>query len=136
MVNIRLSARGIRQKLKMRRGLRKRRAKPRTIRKVASRVRTASTTARSMRARHWLQARKSKVRPDRGIRSTTVMFAAIAPKYRKRGNNHSGEDCAVNIISQDIRKRLDPVTLEVIRNAIPAISNEMSYDLQRTSYNI
>jgi N-methylhydantoinase B len=31
---------------------------------------------------------------------------------------------------------LDPVTLEVIRNALPAISNEMSADLQRTSYNM
>ncbi len=35
-----------------------------------------------------------------------------------------------------MRSRLDPVTLEVIRNAMPAISNEMSYDLQRTSYNM
>jgi N-methylhydantoinase B len=42
----------------------------------------------------------------------------------------------VNVISKDIRNRLDPVTLEVIRNAMPAISNEMSYDLQRTSYNM
>jgi N-methylhydantoinase B len=42
----------------------------------------------------------------------------------------------VNIISRDLRSRLDPVTLEVIRNAMPAISNEMSYDLQRTSYNM
>ncbi len=31
---------------------------------------------------------------------------------------------------------LDPVTLEVIRNALPAISNEMAIDLQRTSYNM
>ncbi|TCR63012.1 N-methylhydantoinase B [Bosea sp. BK604] len=31
---------------------------------------------------------------------------------------------------------LDPVTLEVMRNALPAISDEMSYDLQRTSYNM
>lgn len=31
---------------------------------------------------------------------------------------------------------LNPVTLEVIRNALPAISNEMSTDLQRTSYNM
>src|SRR3954462_9755898 len=31
---------------------------------------------------------------------------------------------------------LDPVTLEVFRNALPAISNEMSADLQRTSYNM
>jgi N-methylhydantoinase B len=33
-------------------------------------------------------------------------------------------------------RRLDPVTLEVIRNALPAISDEMSQDLQRTSYNM
>jgi len=32
--------------------------------------------------------------------------------------------------------RLDPVTLEVIRNAMPAIANEMAADLQRTSYNM
>ena len=31
---------------------------------------------------------------------------------------------------------LDPVTLEVIRNALPAIADEMSVDLQRTSYNM
>ena len=34
------------------------------------------------------------------------------------------------------RKKLDLVTLEVIRNALPAITNEMSYVLQRTSYNM
>jgi N-methylhydantoinase B len=34
------------------------------------------------------------------------------------------------------RSDLDPVTLEVIRNALPAISHEMSVDLQRTSYNM
>ena len=34
------------------------------------------------------------------------------------------------------RKVLDAVTLEVIRNALPAIANEMSADLQRTSYNM
>lgn len=32
--------------------------------------------------------------------------------------------------------KIDPVTLEVVRNALPAISNEMSYDLRRTSYNM
>jgi N-methylhydantoinase B len=35
-----------------------------------------------------------------------------------------------------IAARLDPVTLEVLRNALPAIANEMSVDLQRTSYNM
>jgi N-methylhydantoinase B len=33
-------------------------------------------------------------------------------------------------------KKLDPVTLEVIRNALPAVANEMAADLQRTSYNM
>src|SRR6202050_4722406 len=33
-------------------------------------------------------------------------------------------------------ERLDPVTLEVIRNALPAIANEMAADLHRTSYNM
>src|SRR5882757_2358420 len=33
-------------------------------------------------------------------------------------------------------RSLDPVTLEVIRNALPAIANEMAADLQRTSYNM
>ena len=32
--------------------------------------------------------------------------------------------------------KLDPVTLEVIRNALPAIANEMAADVQRTSYNM
>jgi N-methylhydantoinase B len=31
---------------------------------------------------------------------------------------------------------LDPVTLDVIRNALPAVANEMAADLQRTSYNM
>jgi len=33
-------------------------------------------------------------------------------------------------------RSLDVVTLEVIRNALPAIANEMAADLQRTSYNM
>ena len=33
-------------------------------------------------------------------------------------------------------KKLDLVMLEVVRNALPAISNEMALDLQRTSYNM
>jgi N-methylhydantoinase B len=32
--------------------------------------------------------------------------------------------------------RIDPVTLEVLRNALPAIAAEMAVDLQRTSYNM
>src|SRR5215469_14143499 len=33
-------------------------------------------------------------------------------------------------------KMVDPVTLEVIRNALPAIANEMAADVTRTSYNM
>jgi N-methylhydantoinase B len=32
--------------------------------------------------------------------------------------------------------QLDPITLEVIRNALPAVSDEMSADLRRASYNM
>ncbi|MDB5685064.1 MAG: N-methylhydantoinase B/acetone carboxylase, alpha subunit [Sphingomonas bacterium] len=39
-------------------------------------------------------------------------------------------------VSMEEVPSLDPVTLEVIRNALPAISDEMSVDLQRTSYNM
>jgi N-methylhydantoinase B len=35
-----------------------------------------------------------------------------------------------------MKTKLDAVTLEVIRNALPAIANEMAVDLQRTSYNM
>ena len=38
--------------------------------------------------------------------------------------------------SSRMTNTLDPVTLEVIRNALPAIANEMATDLQRTSYNM
>ena len=33
-------------------------------------------------------------------------------------------------------RRIDPVTVEVLRNALPAIADEMSVDLQRTAYNM
>jgi N-methylhydantoinase B len=33
-------------------------------------------------------------------------------------------------------EKIDPVTLELIRNALPAIANEMAADVQRTSYNM
>ena len=34
------------------------------------------------------------------------------------------------------QEKLDPVTLEVLRNALPAIAADMAVDLQRTSYNM
>jgi N-methylhydantoinase B len=42
----------------------------------------------------------------------------------------------MSAIEQPHAPHIDPVTLEVIRNALPAISDEMSVDLQRTSYNM
>jgi N-methylhydantoinase B len=39
-------------------------------------------------------------------------------------------------ITKRKNKKLDAVTLEVIRNALPAVANEMAADLQRTSYNM
>lgn len=33
-------------------------------------------------------------------------------------------------------KDVDPVTIELLRSALPAITNEISFDLQRTSYNM
>jgi N-methylhydantoinase B len=39
-------------------------------------------------------------------------------------------------MSAEAGVRIDPITLEVLRNALPAIANEMSLDLQRSSYNM
>ncbi len=39
-------------------------------------------------------------------------------------------------MQSDTATALDPITLEVIRNALPAISDEMSADLRRASYNM
>jgi N-methylhydantoinase B len=58
--------------------------------------------------------------PRRGARS---IRATDKTRKHKRSNNTK-------------RAALDPVTLEVIRNALPAIANEMAADLQRTSYNM
>ncbi|HUC50105.1 MAG TPA: hydantoinase B/oxoprolinase family protein [Xanthobacteraceae bacterium] len=58
----------------------------------------------------------------------TAVKKAKAAKTARRGAAKRSE-----------RKRavmLDPVTLEVIRNALPAVANEMAADLQRTSYNM
>jgi N-methylhydantoinase B len=40
-----------------------------------------------------------------------------------------------DVVSVELR-RIDPVTVEVLRNALPAIADEMSVDLQRTAYNM
>ena len=52
-----------------------------------------------------------------------------------KSQNRNGQGTSANR-SRQARVTLDPVTLEVIRNALPAIANEMAADLQRTSYNM
>src|SRR6478736_5842876 len=59
----------------------------------------------------------------------------VMPETRKRaGRNVSKSAKAARVKAKP--RALDPVTLEVIRNALPAIANEMAADLQRTSYNM
>ncbi len=60
--------------------------------------------------------------------STTLLFPGdVAQVAESAGTNcPPGRPCM----------KLDIVTLEVIRNVLPAITNEMSYVLQRTSYNM
>jgi N-methylhydantoinase B len=58
---------------------------------------------------------------------TAVKKAKAAKTARRRAAKRSARKHAIT---------LDPVTLEVIRNALPAVANEMAADLQRTSYNM
>ena len=56
-----------------------------------------------------------------------------------RPKRHTGELVRSQPVARaraQVTAQLDPVTLEVIRNALPAIANEMAADLQRTSYNM
>jgi N-methylhydantoinase B len=55
---------------------------------------------------------------------------------RRSGRRPSRLGAARRAPQGDGKKKLDAVTLEVIRNALPAIANEMAADLQRTSYNM
>jgi N-methylhydantoinase B len=52
---------------------------------------------------------------------------------RKRSSKRHGK---TNARRKHARGKLDAVTLEVLRNALPAVANEMAADLQRTSYNM
>jgi N-methylhydantoinase B len=57
-------------------------------------------------------------------------------KSRKQASRRTQKPAARKSAKPHRRKALDAVTLEVIRNALPAIANEMAADLQRTSYNM
>ena len=65
--------------------------------------------------------------------STTVLFPGDVSRSRRPAKSSSDRSSHEPISG---RKRLDPVTLEVLRNALPAIADEMAVDLQRTSYNM
>jgi N-methylhydantoinase B len=57
--------------------------------------------------------------------------------HNGKGAMRNGKSAVrTNKTAKRARKPLDAVTLEVIRNALPAVANEMAADLQRTSYNM
>lgn len=58
------------------------------------------------------------------------------PQRRSKPSRKSVRRSATGRGSRKGRVHLDAVTLEVIRNALPAVANEMAADLQRTSYNM
>jgi N-methylhydantoinase B len=57
-------------------------------------------------------------------------------RTRKQASRPARKPAARTRRKPSRRQALDAVTLEVIRNALPAIANEMAADLQRTSYNM
>jgi N-methylhydantoinase B len=57
-------------------------------------------------------------------------------KARKQPSRKTRKPASPKKRKSSGRKGLDAVTLEVIRNALPAIASEMAADLQRTSYNM
>jgi len=72
-------------------------------------------------------------RPERTQRNAALHGAPHSEQERQ------SEEAAVTKKAarpKRAKKKLDAVTLEVIRNALPAIANEMAADLQRTSYNM
>ncbi len=62
--------------------------------------------------------------------TTTVLFAGDRCRVAPSG------ELIITGRRRAMTTALDPVTLEVIRNALPAVANEMAADLQRTSYNM
>jgi N-methylhydantoinase B len=60
----------------------------------------------------------------------------MARKRTSAGHKSARNSATKSSASKSPARLLDPVTLEVIRNALPAIANEMAADLQRTSYNM
>jgi N-methylhydantoinase B len=64
------------------------------------------------------------------LRRNPVRKSAAGKAMRRKARNLKSGVRKPNV------RNLDPVTLEVIRNALPAVANEMAVDLQRTSYNM
>ncbi len=83
-------------------------------------------------ARRWARARPSRVRQSsRSTAPTTVLSHGDTCHV-----SSSRASSLIDVGRCSMNKALDPVTLEVIRNALPAVANEMAADLQRTSYNM
>ena len=92
-----------------------------------SRRRSAHRGTRADR-RTWLD--------DRAVRRRQLHGRAVGRTLIEVGGAKSSKRAKKAAKTKPAKKALDPVTLEVIRNALPAIANEMSVDLQRTSYNM
>src|SRR5215813_1404201 len=78
------------------------------------------------------------IAPGRRTHRRTRNHSGVRKHYCPVRRRSSGSD-AVRRTADWCRRslmKLDIVTLEVIRNVLPAIANEMSYVLQRTSHNM
>src|SRR6266850_973881 len=66
------------------------------------------------------------------------MFGGANPNLTEFKRSSSVKTSVRRADHRDRRQtmKLDAVTLEVLRNALPAVANEMAADLQRTSYNM
>src|ERR1700704_974327 len=66
------------------------------------------------------------------------MFGGANPNLTEFKRSSSVKTSVGRAHHRDRRQtmKLDAVTLEVLRNALPAVANEMAADLQRTSYNM
>src|ERR1700704_3949312 len=66
------------------------------------------------------------------------MFGGANPNLTEFKRSSSVKTSVRRAHHRDRRQtmKLDAVTLEVLRNALPAVANEMAADLQRTSYNM
>ena len=131
IINLRLVARGRRAKLVMpplpREGRKPRRPKS---------ARSGSMSAARSNARFMRPRRAAGGRQAHGARAgerIRLDHGDLPGRSTRRGPDRRTDHLGGERI---MRRSLNPVTLEVVRNALPAIANEMAADLHRTSYNM